>query len=284
MSAKVFVAALLGMCWSLYAVQGQGTYQPGTPPAPVPVPKEATPAQPGTQTADEGRTGLSSWITYDRDNCCIGPGGGVPVLTEVFFRVGPSAPIGGEFFGRNLAAGWMVEGGARALFFDNAWKAAWTVELGVTNDYNPGHGDNTTLLVHDVPALPAAGIKADTPVRVSVHSLNRTFADLGLGREWYVWAPADAPESRLRMGADFGGRWGSATVRFIGPQPAPPHHQQVCEAVYAAIHSDFEWSCGRWTFLAGLRLEYSFTWSNIFDTGRGNMQDLVALVNLGVRY
>jgi len=286
---KVFFAALLGMCWYCSTVQAQNPYSPANMPAPLP--KGSAPAAPGAESADAPGTGLSSWITYNRDNCCTGSGGGAPIQTEVIFRIGPSIPVGGEFLGRNLDTGWMIEGGARALFFNHASSAAWAVEFGISNTYNSSHSTDTTILRHDVPSFPntVAGlpplIPANTPIPVSVNSLNRTFANLGLGREWFVGAPGNSDEWHLRFGTDFGGRYGSATVRFLGTAlTTPGHHTQPVEGIFAAIHADLEIPYGRCTYLAGVRGEYGFTWSNVFDQGQGDMQDLTVLFNLGVRF
>jgi hypothetical protein len=263
--SKVFFAALLAVCWSCCAVRGQELTPPSA--VPLPVPKEDA-AAPKTEPADQGGTGLSSWITYDRNNCCIGKGGGMPVLTEVVFRIGPSLPVGGEYFGRNLDTGWMIEGGARAMFFNQAWSAAWTVELTVSNTYNPSHSTDTILLAHDIKQL------------VSVRALDRTFGNAGFGREWYLWSAGNANDRHWRCGADVGGRYGAATVKFNEIR----HRTQVIEGVYAALHTDLEIPWGRCTYFAGLRGEYGFTWSNIFAPGQGDMQDLTVLFNLGVRY
>jgi hypothetical protein len=264
---KVFFAALLGLCWSCCTVQAQGVNAPT--PMPAPLPKEGAAAAPKATSTDEGGTGLSSWITYDRNNCCLGKGSSTPVLTEVIFRIGPSFPVGGEFFSRNLDTGWMIEGGARAMFFNHAWTAAWAVELGVSNTYNPSHSTNTIFLDHNINQF------------VSVRALDRTFANLGLGREWYLLgSQATSSDCHLRFGADFGGRYGAATVKFNEIR----HRTQVIEGIFAAIHTDLEIPWGRCTYLAGVRGEYGFTWSNIFAPGQGDMQDLTLLFNLGVRY
>jgi hypothetical protein len=272
MSAKkVFFAALLGMCWSWCTAGAQSLSTGTTPP---PVPQDTTPAAPegavpgGDPSKDRG-TGLSSWITYDRQNCCVGKGGGMPILTEVVFRIGPSMPIGGEYFGRNLDTGWMIEGGARALFFNHAWSAAWAVELAISNTHNSSRNPDTIFLDHTINQ------------QVSVRSLDRTFAGAGIGREWYVWGPANSPDECLwRFGADFGGRYGAATVKFNEIR----HRTQVIEGIYAAIHTDLEIPWGRCTYLAGVRGEYGFTWSNIFAQYQGDIQDLTVLFNFGVRY
>src|SRR5262249_36761701 len=162
------------------------------------------------------------------------------------------------YFGRNLDTGWMIEGGARAMFFNPSWSAAWAAELSVSNTYNPSHSDNTIFLGHNINQF------------VSVRALNRTFVNAGIGREWYLWSAANADGHHLRFGADFGGRYGAATVKFNEIR----HRTQVIEGIYAAIHTDLEIPWGRCTYLAGVRGEYGFTWSNIFMPGQGDMQDL----------
>jgi hypothetical protein len=263
---KVFFAALLGMCWNWGTAQAQGLYpQSAVPP---PTPKQGEAAQPGAETAQEGGTGLSSWITYERDDGSIGEGGGMPILTELAFRIGPSFPVGGEFFGRYLNAGWIIEGGARALFPNRSWTKAWGVELGISNTYNPSTSTEPVFLDHNVKQF------------VTLRSLDRTFANAGIGREWYVRGAANSGGKHLRVGADIGGRYGAAKVEFNEIK----HRNQVIEGIYSNVHADLEIPWGRCTYLAGARGEYSFTWSNIFDVARGNLQDMNFLFSFGVRY
>ncbi len=232
------------------------------------MPQEAAPP-PVEPSPDVAGTGLSRWITYDRNNCCIGQGGGIPILTEVQFRIGPSFPMGGEYFGQNLDIGWTVELAGRAMCFDRTWTRAWAFELGISNTYNSSHTGTQVFLDHNINQF------------VSVRALDRTFANFAIGREWYLWAPANDHDGlHWRAGADFGGRWGAATVKFNEIR----HRTQVCEGIVAAIHTDLEIPCGRCTYLAGVRGEYNFTWSNVFDQGAGNLQDMVFLFNFGVRY
>ena len=56
------------------------------------------------------------------------------------------------------------------------------------------------------------------------------------------------------------------------------------EGTYGAVHTDLEIPYGRCTYLGGIRGEYSYTFSNIFASGRGSVQDVSLLFNLGVRF
>ena len=270
MSAKKqFCAALLAISLSWGAVAAQTPY-----PAPVAPERIGPPATVGpnhlapgpVETVHEGSTGLSSWITYERHNCCLGQGGGMPILTELFLRAGPNFPVGGTFFGRSLDAGWMIHGGGRAMFFDPSWMSAWAIDVGISNHHNSADGTHAFRL-------------GTTNQVVTLDSYNRTFVNLGLGKEWYIWAPATSPDNNLRVGADFGGRYGSAIARFNEIR----HRTDVIGGVYAAIHGDFEIPCGRCTFLMGLRGEWAHTWSDILEA-QADLQDLSFLGNLGIRY
>ncbi len=271
---KAFFALLtLGCCWCPGWAQ-----TPYAVPMPKGTGKEAAANQ---ETETQLSTGLSDWITYARHNCCEGPdGGSLPLLTEFFLRAGPSLAVGGNFPDRVLNDGWLIQGGARALFFNQAWRAAWTVDAGISNNYNPAK-DNAIFL----PPLAQP---------VAIRSFNRTFVNLGLGRERYLWAPANAAGAKLRAGFDFGGRYGSASAKFI----QTGHRNDVITGVYAAVHSDLEFPCtgfgqgckdcglhcDPWcTFLVGVRGEWAYSWCDIFQR-QSDMQDANILVNVGVRY
>lgn len=265
---KVFFAALIGLCCS-FTIRAQGPTPQGTVPPPTVTEGAAVPS-PGvstTPTVQEGSTGLSSWITYERHDGSNGPTNGPPgVVTEIFFRVGPSVPVGHEFFGQVLPTGWMVEGGARALFFNRAWTAAWVGEVAVSNVNNQTE-DTTTVFMHNL---------AKT---VSIRALNQTYFGLGLGREWYLGTPADTPGRHWRFGLDVGGRYGAATTQFNEIR----HRTNVIEGAYGAVHTDLEIPYGRYSYLAGVRIEYDIMRSNILD-GRSNLQAMTGLFNFGVKY
>jgi len=94
-----------------------------------------------------------------------------------------------------------------------------------------------------------------------VHNINRASAGLGLGREWYIWQPATDDGCKWRLGADLGGRYGSERANFneFG------HTVDVVGSLYASAHSELEFLCGHILVHAGLRLEWSYTWSDVLQ-------------------
>ena len=65
---------------------------------------------------------------------CQGPvGGNGPIGWETYLRSGVSLPFGGGPLARALDPGWVIQGGARSLFFNSAQDAAWTADFSVSN-------------------------------------------------------------------------------------------------------------------------------------------------------
>src|SRR5262249_28040476 len=153
--------------------------------------------------------GLSDWITYRRPDCCGPLGGDGPVQSETYFRAGASLPIEGAFFGHTLETGWMVQGGGRVLFFEPPQENAWTIDLSVSNVYNHGQRNDfpSFLTFVNVPANttnPITG-QPNPPITlhnfpVTVHALNRTFANAAFGRELYLWGAANTNDVTCRVG------------------------------------------------------------------------------------
>jgi hypothetical protein len=233
-----------------------------------------------------GPIGPSTYITGSRANCCGPVGGDGPICSEFFVRIGASINLGGSSPMKDVVhSGWEVEGGWRSLFFNPDKTGAWTVELGVSNTLNqgknPGQGIPLTILV---PSATAGGAPSqirfgtDVPA-VTVRNLNRTFANLGGGREWYLFGAAGADCPTWRVGFDIGGRWGSASVEFHELR----HRTEVNEGIWVALHTDAEIPCGCCTFFAGLRMEWDYTWSDILQTS-SDLTGINVLANLGVRY
>jgi hypothetical protein len=163
------------------------------------------------------------------------------------------------------------------LLFNRAQDCAWTFTAGLSNvNY---HGDRPDLHF-PVHVFINNGITTTlTKVNVSVRDLNQTFANLGMGREWYLWAPANAPGRAWRIGLDGGGRWGTEKLDLNEIK----HLTDTIGGVYAAVHSDLELPLGACTFLAGLRLEWNYTWSDILQAP-SDVMSFNGLISMGIRF
>jgi hypothetical protein len=257
--------------------------------------------------------GLSHYILGDCPQCC-GPFGGCgPVQMELYLRSGATVPIQGTIFAHTLSPGWVIAGGGRSLFFNADNDAAWTVDLGLSNEYNHGQhndmlfrlnhiifnlGNNNISIVNFVPGVKAPHIRTlRTPVGqagttffarapgVAIRSLNRTFADAALGREWYLTGnPATCAENGgwiWRAGFDVGGRYGTAKLEATQTH----HRSDVVGGVAVAAHTDVERPCGCCIFQAGFRIEWAYTWSDILQIQNdADMQELNFLLTAGVRF
>jgi hypothetical protein len=246
----------------------------------------------------------SPWLVYPRSPCCCGPVGGHcggPLGYEVFARSGIAFPIGGGIFNRFLQPGWDVEGGGRLLFFNPPATKAWTVSLSVSNIFNRTGDSNQPITLRNVPVhttlttppnpnVPGSAAIV-TPVitnvpslQATVSSLNMTFVNVGFGREWYLLGSADPGQMRgcnWRVGADAGGRWGTAMVQFNEIN----HHTDTIGGMYCAIHTDAEipFRCG--ILQAGIRYEYNYIWTDLLQPqNNGDYQSMNLLFQLGVRF
>jgi hypothetical protein len=259
---------------------------PGVPAAPAPTP--ALPADPAAPImGGQPIRQLSDWITGEKPGCC-GPVGKHGLIdTEVYLRNGVTFPIQGAIFGETLDVGYVVQGGWRSLFFNVADTSAWVVDLSISNMSNGGRrpdvliplrnvlvpsGDNNQLNNQEV-SVPLVG--------VTIRKLNRTFVNVGLGKEWYLLGTAHSGEPNLRVGFDSGGRWGSASLRTF----ELPHRNDVIGGVWAAVSSDVEVPYGGFVFQGGLRFEWDYTWSDILQRhNNSDMQDVNLMINFGFRY
>jgi hypothetical protein len=270
-------------------VYGSGPYgSPGSPPpsaipgpAAVPGPVDA-PVPPPTGPR------LSEYILGTTPDCCGPTGGNGPISIEPYMRAGASVILPTGFLGKVLDTGWDIEGGARTLFFNTEGDAAWTLDLGMSNVNNHGqHSDRVATL--NLIATDVNGNTGRFLFPVTVQALNRTFVNLAVGRECYLWAPAancqncgrmgDGPT--WRIGIDGGGRWGTEMLQFHEIR----HRTEVIEGAFASIHTDLEVPWGGWVFVAGARIEYDYTWMHQILQGLPeNLQELNGLITLGVRY
>jgi hypothetical protein len=245
---------------------------------------------------------LSSWITNCANGCQFPLGGDGGIRYELYLRNGLSFPIGGSFFGHTLQDGWIIQGGGRTLFFNEEGDAAWTVDVGLTNIYNNGQHFESTVILHnevrnltqtDFTGRHVAALIPSLPV--STQELNRTFFDLGFGREIYLAGPPQADSWNWRAGFDVGGRYGTAKLnlhdRFDLLSPprtdifAGGHRSDTIGGIFVALHSDLEIPYGCIVLLAGLRLEWDYTWMDILQSqNNGDVQEINLLFNAGLRF
>lgn len=228
--------------------------------------------------------GLSDYITYRRENCCLTPTGNArPICMEIFVRSGVSLPLGGNRVADEMQTGWSIMGGSRALFFTPDWTRAWTIEAHVINTYQGAAGNEPFNLssFHPDPQGQAKRVNFgfDGVPGVTIRSFNRTMAGLGFGREWYLWQPANAPGNHWRIGVDTGGRYGSASMNYNEIR----HRADVVGSFFASAHTDYEINCGRCVYQAGFRAAYAYTWSDILQRV-SDVQDINLMFTLGLRY
>lgn len=219
--------------------------------------------------------GLSRWITYQRPDCCGNVGYSGPIFAELYTLTGLEIPAQGKVFGHVLETGWVVQGGGRTLFFNQAMDRDWNIDLSVSNILN--HGQHSDI---KVPVTLADG----TTQNVSVRELNRTYVNAALGREWYFHRPADTWIQTWRIGLSAGGRFGSEKLELN----EIPHFTDIISGLFLTLNTDVEIPCGGCcTFLAGMRVEWGYTWSDIFHHERDNssdVQDINILFTAGVRF
>lgn len=263
---------------------GAGSPPPAAFPAPGPEPGPAdAPVPPPTGPR------LSDYILGTRPDCCGPIGGNGPIGTELYVRWGPSINTAAGYFGRTLETGWEVQAGGRVLFFNPAADAAWVVDLGVSDVANHGqHSDKVALLHFIIVPDPMTGAGTRVPaVQVTPTRLNRTYVNVGFGRECYLWGSAaqcacgkveDAVN--WRAGLDVGGRYGTEKLELHEIR----HRTDTIAAVYLALHTDLEIPWHGVIFQVGGRVEWDYTWMDILQDTPADLQNVNILMTLGVRY
>jgi len=264
------------LCTGSIAWGQQPGYKPSYGP-PTPIGEGDTELKPVSHHAPAGV--LSDWIVYKKD-CCEGRHGlCTPLYTEVYLRAGPTVPVGGMTLSRELVTGWSITAGARFLLFNEPQTNAFVVDVHIINTNEGGTRDGTAFPI----TIFRAGTRQDFGVNgvpgVTVKNSNRTLAGLGVGREWYLWQPADADGRKWRVGADFGGRYGSHNLAFNETR----HITDTIGSMYAAAHTDLEIPCRLVSFHTGVRLEWAYTWSDILQR-TSDVQDISLFLTVGVRY
>jgi hypothetical protein len=282
----LLVLAVLG----LGTAQGQTPYSQGTSPEATSTPAVVMDGAPAQAPPNGGSIAPPAYVTYHRPDCCGPIGGDGAIMEELFVRAGVSVPISGPIFGHTLETGWMVTGGGRTLFYDPDMLGAWAVEIGITNIYN--HGQRSDIRVPLSILVPSSSPFGSTATRVNfgidpgvpgvtIKNLNRTSADLGLGREIYLTTPATAHGIKWRAGLTAGIRYGSERVEFEEIR----HRTGVFETPYLALHTDVECPCCSVVFLAGFRAEWDWTFSNVLQNQNdADVMDVNFLLTAGVRF
>jgi hypothetical protein len=290
MSVKIPFAAAPVLAGLLCCVaQGQAPPEmarPDPPPAYVTAPADEAPGVEGPP-AYQGPPTLDDWMTYRRPGSCYCPiGGNGPIQTELYVRAGPEFIVGGGTYGHTLGPGWQIQGGGRVLFFDPSRTSAWALDLGLVNSYNRARRQDVQIPITVIVPGPFGSQEMSFGTNgvpgVTIAVLNRTYANLGLGKEWWVGLSASDPGRKLRWGVDGGARYGSEKGEFNEIH----HRTDTIAAAYAALHADLEYTCGCCcTFSVGVRAEYSYTWSDILQSlNNSDVQDVTVLLTLGVRF
>jgi hypothetical protein len=235
--------------------------------------------------------GVSSWLAYPRSaECCSRVGGCGPIDMEAYLRSGITQPLHYGIFGRTMRMGWDIGGGVRTLFFNPAETGAWTVDLGITNmNFNTTTHTQTFILdFQKITPSPIAGVAPTVTTIpkffVTPSGLNDTTLNLSLGREFYLWGSTHdckTKDWKWRAGFDCGGRWGSDRVDLVEIR----HRTSTIGGIFFSVHTDAEIPCGCAIFYTGLRLEYSYIFSDILQ-GNNNtdLETVNATWTFGLRY
>jgi hypothetical protein len=304
-SLVVFVFALAGIGTAEAQTPALGTITYGAAPSPL-SPGLPTASLPETAAQAPVHNGPSDYILGNKGDCCGPMGGDGRIDVETFTRLGASMPLDAGYFGKTLGTGWLFEAGGRSLFFNQENDAAWTVELSLANISNHGQRSDQIAVLHNVAvpnsqtaiALGGPSAVSVPVVPVTVRNLNRTMANLGIGREIYLWGPAskcsgdtvsachgegctsNCVADNWRVGFDVGGRWGTEKLELHELN----HFTGVVTGVFVALHTDMEIPCGCCVFQLGARVEWDYTFENILPGIDSDLQSLNFMVTMGVRY
>ncbi len=278
---KLGAAALLCLGLGVARAQGPGEYGNSGPAMPMPMVNASVPL-----THPEGNQhGLSQWLVGTCADCCGPIDDHNPLQTELYVRSGISFPTGSGVLSDSLDTGWAVEGGGRALCFNDYGNAAWTLDLGLLNIHNNADNHPPAVRLLNLDASSASGRATIPEATVHVHSLNRTFVYLGAGRERYLYGSAigtrESTGARWRVGFDGGGRWGTAKAEFFEIR----HLTDTLGGAYVAVHSDLDIPCGCCTYFAGVRGEWDYTWGDVLQIqNKSEFGGFNLLFSLGVRF
>src|SRR5262249_18063568 len=119
-------------------------------------------------------------------------------------------------------------------------------------------------------------------LNATVRSVNRTFANVALGREWYLTGDENSHDALvMRVGTDVGGGWGPGRLNIV----EVTHRTDVIGRIFVAAHADVEVPYGGCYLQGGVRLEWSYTWTNLLQRqNNGDIDELGLQFTFGVRF
>jgi hypothetical protein len=238
-------------------------------------PVEALPEKsPATAAPGVQAYAPDAWVYQQPPDCCS-TGFSGPIGTELYVRGGASFPIASADFKKALRTGWEIMGGGRSLFFSPDGMRAWIVDLGLSYTINNGHPSRTFLF--------------NNGETVTIRNLHRTALSLALGHDWFMFGPGavgNCQGTNWRYGIDAGGRWGTAHLDLnpINDPDGYARTHDVYGAAFLGLHVNCEIPLGAWTFLMGLRGEWSYSFMDLLPNQSTSLHDLNALVTMGVRW
>ena len=286
MKAPSLVAAVLGVVFACGPTWGQAPYS-----RPV---REISSDGAAAPEASPAPVSVSRWITPPSYGCQGDEG--PPIATEVYVSAGWSIPLsteisnGKERLGRDMVLGYVVQGGFRTSFFNEAVDKAWVVDFGLShlsNGHNPNARYPLRVLEFTGNTNPLTGqpevqrIQFGTPTRegVIIRDTDRTYVNLGVGRDYYVWGTAESCEWHYRVGWDVGGRYGTLSQEYFPIK----HRTDVIGGVYVGAHGEVEIPTRMGMLIFGARTEWNYTWSDILQQA-SDIQEINVMLTLGLRY
>jgi hypothetical protein len=228
----------------------------------------------------------SPWYS---DGCCGPTGRNGNVGYELYAHTGPGIITGHTVLSGHMHTGWEVAGGGRSLFFNTAHDAAWVIDLGMSYNYNRGNLDLVNTFIR-VPLDPNTNAKRpDLFLPVRIRGLHRTAFNFSAGRDWWLLGPGNVGECQgwnVRVGADLGGRWGTAHVDMVplDDETLYSRRQKVFHGMFISGHADVEHAFGGWIWFGGLKLQYGIDWMDIIPPQTGDVQFMNILINTGFRF
>ena len=170
----------------------------------------------------------SRWLTAGPGLCDV-PVAAPPIAAEVYFQSGWSIPTNSWFnkrdvLGRDMNLGFVVQGGVRTLFFNQPATRAWVVDTSISHHSN-GHDQDVGYPLRvidftgntDITGQPEVKlIQFGTPTRppIEIRDTDRTYVNVGVGRNYYWNSSAETECWHMRWGWDIGGRYGALSQEY----------------------------------------------------------------------